>query len=543
MRQFQEDTFPAAGGGRAWLVPAILPVCLFATLWILRQDAGPFWQWNLLDPSYFYLFDALNLVNGDPPGHVAHPGVPVYTLGYLSLKLLHLGADAGSITDAVLADPEAYLRLVSNLIIVLNAVGLWLLGWAALSGFGNWSAALAVQAAPFMSSLVVKHGFLPKPEGMLVFAVCVFLAVTVTALRPGRLEGGATALAVLFGIAAGFGVAIKITAVPIYVLPLVLLANWRAIGVYAVAAALSFVVFTLPAIGVYQEFAGWVGGVVLGSGAHGTGAQDVVDLGLYPERAVKLLKRPALKVPLIAAAITLAAVWWRRRRGGAASAVEVRGLIAVSLAQIAHVLVVAKHPAAFYMIPSYMLGALSVVLASRIVWALRPPALWPRLKGTLVGAVALGVFVAAQAGGLLKLDRELRQVRTVAHSLDNAKFAVCTRIFIYSASSPVFALYLADRTTGHRFSARLKRLHGGADYWIDDWVTPLNGTLRDWDGPRDFAALAADSKCLFLRGHRSGGLARYMERTAPGLAYRTNCSVPPEMVLTVGVDCDGRVRP
>ena len=58
----------ASPGLREVLVISLLPMALIATLFILRSDAGPFWQWRALDPSYIYLFDALNILNLQLPG-------------------------------------------------------------------------------------------------------------------------------------------------------------------------------------------------------------------------------------------------------------------------------------------------------------------------------------------------------------------------------------------------------------------------------------------------------------------------------------------
>ena len=105
-----------------------LPLCyISAALWI-RSQGGPSWLWFNLDPDYFYLLDALNIVNLTTPGHVYHPGTTVDWLGALVLRVANPGASADAVTDAVLADPETHLRLIGTVFIVLNALGVLILG-------------------------------------------------------------------------------------------------------------------------------------------------------------------------------------------------------------------------------------------------------------------------------------------------------------------------------------------------------------------------------------------------------------------------------
>ena len=86
-------------------IALIVPICYIGVQLYLRAEAGPLWQWNLLDPAYFYLLDALNILSGDPPGHIYHPGVTVHTYGATTIGLASLFVE-GSIVSAVLAELE-----------------------------------------------------------------------------------------------------------------------------------------------------------------------------------------------------------------------------------------------------------------------------------------------------------------------------------------------------------------------------------------------------------------------------------------------------
>ena len=146
---------------------AILLPIYFATIqFYLRSQAGPFWQWNLLDPSYFYLFDGLNLLNGDTPGHIYHPGVTVHAFNAILIWLHELITSDHALRLALL-EPERYLYFLSDAVIILNSLALVIVGLIGHRVFGSWLPALVCQLAPFTSSIILKHAFLPKPEALL----------------------------------------------------------------------------------------------------------------------------------------------------------------------------------------------------------------------------------------------------------------------------------------------------------------------------------------------------------------------------------------
>ena len=523
-------------GRRAWVV-LVLPIGLAWTLFLLRAGAGPFWQWNLLDPSYFYLLDALNLANGDAPAHVFHPGITVQAFGALVLGGMSL-LTGGDVTAAVLDDPERYLRGLSDAMIVLNALALVLVGLAGRRAFGAWLPGLVCQLAPFMSTIVLKHAFLPKPESFLVFATSLLIALVLLCLRPG--DGAANCLALGFGVVAGFVAATKITAVPVLILPLFLLRDAKSWTVYGFTAVVAAVLFVLPAWESIHVFFDWVGKVAVSAGPYASGTRTVMDFATYPEAFAKVLKRPSLRVPLILAVLAFAAVWWRTRRGWQIPSAEVWALAAVSAAPLAQAALVAKQPTAFYMIPSYMLGAVSVLFSVRLLWACRPDGLKLPVGPMPLAAGLFAIAVAAQAAGAVRLSHQLSDLRQQAATVDNGAFERCARVYVYSASAPVYAMFLANKVTGERFTRQLKERFPANDYWIDDWWAWEPTLLRNWDGEQDFSVVRAAYPCVFMRGNRPGGLRGFLDRHGVADEFDMSCSAGIEQVATLGVDCHGK---
>ncbi|MCH8236664.1 MAG: hypothetical protein IIC06_00665 [Proteobacteria bacterium] len=522
----------------------VLPVCyLAAALWT-RSAGGPLWLWFNLDPDYFYLLDALNIVNLTTPGHVYHPGTTVQWLGALILKLAHPLSGAEAVTGHVLADPEWYLGLIGTVFVVLNALAAVALGAAGAWVFGGPLAAWVLQMAPLISMVVLKNSYHVKPEALLLFTVLVLAAVSVLSLKPGLLERRRMGFAVAFGVIAGFGVATKVTALPVFVLPLLVLwgggGGLRPLFLYGVFALAALMVFTAPALGAYEVFFAWLAKVSQGTGAYGGGPAGFVDWAAYPKGVLKLFKRPAFHVVFILSVLTLAAAAWRRRRGRPLPGPEVRLLAGVVAAQLAQVLLVAKQPSAHYLIPSLALIPLALVLVWRLAgawWGEGGPA---RRRLGLGMAVLLAALVPAQGYGVFKLTREHAANRDTALSIGDDRFSQCARIYSYAASNQSFALFLGDFLTGSRFSERLAAGRPANDYWLEHWWDQSRLVFRGWRGPEDMAAVIGRYPCTVFRSGNWPLIKKLLPKTVSGLTFDATCRARHETIKTIGVDCDGR---
>lgn len=540
-------------GPGAWAALSALPIVATAFALVLGHAAGPFWLWPNLDPDYFYLFGALKIATLEPSGLIYHPGVPVQALGAAVLKAMHPAAGGDALVATVLGDPERHLRALGGTFIALNALGQFALGWVGFRAMGSMAAAMLLQTAPLLSSLILKNAFHVKPEALLILATMALIGIAVQTLRPGMLETHRVRLAVAFGAVAGFAGATKVTALPVFVLPLFVLAAPAAIGIYAAVAALSLLAFTLPIAQSYPLLATWLGDVVRASGPHGHGGSVPFDAVAYAGEAFRMLRRPPMGIVVLLGAATLAFAAWRARQGRALPSVEVRLLAGTILAQVVQAIVVAKQPWGQYMIPAYMLTALALATILRLSSGMLADRIGTRARVAAFGVV-LAVALAVGAGAsAVKLHREFKDIASAARSLDNAKFDSCARIYFYAASSPTFALYLADHVvaTDNRgrprypgFASFLKGRTGKGEFWLDDWSHPGRFTLRDWSGERNIADVAAAHPCLMVRGERgrTPAVAGYLSQALPGKAFARTCSTKYEPVFTHGVGCDGMLH-
>ncbi len=526
-------------GGKNLAALLVLPACFLATVLVLRESAGPFWMWYSIDPDYAYLINALKILNLTTPGHVDHPGTPVQWLGAMVLKATYPAASGAHIIDTVLADPEAHMHRITQVMAWLNAAVLFAAGVVGYAVFRDILPVVMVQAAPFISSQILRHAVALKPEPLLVFATMALVIVVLLALRPGAIEANRGNFAIAFGVAIGFGVACKVTFAPLFLLPLFLLGQRRAIGTFAVASLVAFLLFTLPALGAYEQFTDWIIRLFLGSQHHGGGAATVIDPGNYPRNIYRLFTRPLFGITFILAVLTLFAA---RRRGADIPGPELKALQGVVLAQMVMVLMIAKQLSAHYMIPAYMLTALSGALMYRTVPALGLGGDRLRRRFARVFPVLLAAIAISQAFGVARADREFREMRETALAVNNERFGACARIYGYSSSSLSFALYSGNLHGGFSYSEQLKELRPENDFWLNIFTSPSpTGELRDWIGARHLPEVLSGYPCALLRGSRRGALAAFLAVEAPGAVYDASCSTRLEEVITMGVDCQGRL--
>ncbi|HJO75776.1 MAG TPA: hypothetical protein QGH84_11300 [Rhodospirillales bacterium] len=518
---------------------AVLPVGYMVMAFWVRAQGGPAWLWFNLDPDYFYLLDSLNIINLTTPGHVYHPGTTVQWLGALILKISHWGASADALAAKVLADPESSLSLISTVFILINGACAWVVGVVGLRVFGGVLAAWFLQMAPVISMVILKHSYHVKPEALLLATGLMVAAVSVLSLSPGVLARRRWRFAIAFGVIAGFGVATKITAFPVFLLPLFVLAGAgdsigdgvKAMALYGIAALAALIVFTLPAVGAYDVFFNWMMTVSQGNSAYG-GTAPVDPLTAYPLQVLKLFKRPAFHVVFILGVV--AVIFAIRRRTGPAP--EIRLLAGITVSQFAHALLIAKQANAIYMIPSFVLIPLAFVLVWRLGEALlaKPPgrSLGPGM------AVLLAALVAAQGVGVSKLARETAVNRDRAQSVNMDRFASCARVFSYAASSRSYALQLGDYITGGRFAGQLSSLGSSQDYWLEHWWDQRRMIFRDWRGPQDMAKVLKGYPCVVYRATDWPTIERLLPQVMSGPAVDKICKAGPETIATQGVDCD-----
>jgi hypothetical protein len=514
---------------------ALVPALFVAVLFAMRASSLPFWQSFNLDPDYYYLLNGLRIVELLAPTDVGHPGTPVQVFVALVLRLMHPGMPTGAVVEAVLAEPEHHLVVVTSVLYPLVGLALWWMGQAFRAATGRLAPALLAQSAPFLSMIIPKFAIHAKPEPFLIIAVGLLMVAALKAATAERLEDRHAGW---LGVALGFGIACKLHFFALGMVPLFILDRRRLFLVLPLATVAAFLVFVSPAIPSRDIWFDWMGRVFLHSGAYGTGAETVIDPRRYPRAIIGLFGSKLIFTITLAASLAALAGYFRLRRRGLVAQQPMAGLLGgMVLAELFTVVLIAKQPAAHYMVPAVMLTGPSLaalwVLTARVFPA----------KGHARGwALVAAVLTVVTAQAVWRQNAELAGWTRDAQAFDMGRFASCAKVDYDSASTLPYALQRGDMNALGRYSPKLaERMPKDQYTWFINDHSWWNRGFMWWNQPRSLAEVIATHPCTVFRGNQPYNVSAELNRLAPGTRFDDRCEVGEETILTIGVKCDGQL--
>jgi hypothetical protein len=343
----------------------VLPLILMATGILYKDAIGPYFLFYNFDPDYAYLMNALNIAYGEGVGHADHPGTPMQVFGTVVLKLYHLVELSGGedLRTSVLRNPEQYLYIINRALLALNVIILYCLGIAACYCTNNILMSLTLQLSPFMSGTILLFLSRVTPEPLLLSASLIMIILILLLLKT-REPKKIRVLALTFSVVSGFGLATKITFLPLLLIPLVVLPRISMKLVYLLGVAVSFFFFTLPIVEHYPKFLNWVERIIYHKGRYGHGGEGLIDADKIVPNLKTLYSQQHLFfiVFFLAVLVISASLSHRRLRASALKSVHLKILAGVVLCNFVGLAMVVKHFAQHYLLPSLCLSGLGIVL-------------------------------------------------------------------------------------------------------------------------------------------------------------------------------------
>lgn len=461
------------------LLLAALPLLLFLTSLHTIKEREKVWYGAGYDPEYAYLFNSLNIATFKLVGHFDHPGTPMQVYGALVLqgsRLFHPVEE--SLTQAVLSNPEAYLRLLNIATALLTALSIMIAGSFILRRTENLWYALILQLIPFISGFILYNAFARiTQEAMLMIASLALAAALVDWLvnsTPEKESGYIKA----FGIISGFGMASKILFAPLLLIPLLLLSNFKDRKRYILFTIGAFVVFTLPVVTLYPNMAWWVVKLFIFTGQYGSGEIGLVDTFSYPQNLWWIIKANPILAVLFVAGLFLLIIQFVIKRGRQVQthSKSYRLLGAVVAAIGMGYLIVAKQPKEAYLLPYEMISSVLLILLLFQIGRLhimKKPRPWIPALLTLTFAGTIVPSGLAAKKKIYSPDKNpLWETSWLATEIASPN---SIRIFAHPASSPVAALFFGNAYSHWRYTGILKKLYPDtylyniADDKIVDW--------------------------------------------------------------------------
>ncbi len=459
----------------------IIPIILLVSSINVIEKRGKNWYGGGYDPSYAYLYNSLNIARFRLPGHADHPGTTMQITGAIILQAAWMVNPYGgeNLTEAVISEPEHYLRILNISSAIIAAACVLFVGWLTLSVTSNIWLALIMQITPFISGLILYQAFLRiSQENMLFVSSMVLSAFTLywyykhQEKKPGYFATG-------FGIIAGFGLVSKITFLPLLAIPLLLINTRVHLIKFIKVTVISFVAFTIPIIMLYPHMAWWFLNLFLHSGIYGTGEKTIFDASAYLVSLKGLLTGEPVyfALYLITFISLLALLLLRIIKKTYINKPLTLILLGTFIVQTAGYIITAKHPKLYYLLPYICTSGLVIVLLIDLI----TKSLKPRLRFVISGTIAIPLVVLAIDYGFTSRDKYY-----YTHSLnkyDQAWETAITEakggaiIALNPGPSPIAASYFANAYSRSRYTALLQETY--PDYYIYD---TYKGELVDWSG-------------------------------------------------------------
>jgi hypothetical protein len=170
----------------------------------------------------------------------------------------------------------------------------------------------------------------------------------------------------VFALLAGFGLATKMTFLPVMFLPLFVLSNWRERWVYLLSIIPSFIIFTLPAAKGYPHMAMWFLNLGTHTGTYGQGESGIIDFGQYVKSLREIIwnNLPMSILALAGTALFIVYKYTRLKQNTENTMLASKYLAGILVVIALNILMVAKHyHSNHYLFPALSLCGYLVVTA------------------------------------------------------------------------------------------------------------------------------------------------------------------------------------
>lgn len=471
----------------------VLPALLLISSPFLMAAHGPFYLNGNLDPDYAYLFNSLLLLNGHPPSHIDHPGTTVQSLGALVIFLRSVLTAASSnipeMTISVLKEPESALVAIHRVILLLLSVALAWVGWkmAARKGIAF---AILFQTLSLGFATVIRALTRVSPEPFLFAASLLVMLMLQLELDAGSRRWH---IPVALGMLLGFGIATKITFVPLCLTILILQGAPRK-WIACLSLCISTFLFTLPLRARYGDFAEWVGRLATHSDRFGAGPVGLPGTARIWDGTVQMVgQEPFLLLLILELAVLLIV---RIRKGKKASELlrqNDRAFVVGTLILLVQSAASLKHPGVHYLLPVMILAAW---LQTRLLQNLRERNNgW---KGFALGAVVATVILAGIPAvvGTVAWIGDMRANQANMGELAKAASArKCGLISYYSSSVPAFSISFGNGLSSNVFAKELFVLYPD-QIFFDVW----RHQFYNYAGSLTNADALSSAHCVLMQG-------------------------------------------
>jgi hypothetical protein len=281
----------------------------------------------------------------------------------------------GDYMKSFVDNPERYIHAANLFMNVLISLVLFICGIYTKKYTGSYFAGLLMQLSPFGSSALWGVSGRLIPEAIMMIPLLLTGLMIIKYIYDEDRATRPLTYIVLFAMITGFGIACKLSFIPIILIPLVLLqVSSRQRITIILYTLLFFIIFAYPVIFNFHDYWNWVSGIFTHSGKYGGGEKNIVNLASVPGNIKYLFafNRELFYVAFTSLIMGIIFSFRYLKNHSFLSSRVVRAIFAVNVAILVCVIFTLKHFELYYFMPfaifKYLLVLLSALLFFRLDW-------------------------------------------------------------------------------------------------------------------------------------------------------------------------------
>jgi len=323
-----------------------------------------------VDPEFVYFMTGLNISEGYfKVIHIDHPGTPLQYLVAVVFRITHLlRGNSIEYVEDVLRHPDLYLSMVNLTTTTLLAITLFIAGRYVFIKTGSLLYGMLIQTTPFIAVILYEIIGRITPEILIPFPIIALTTFLIGHIADKKEKFSNTDLVIL-SLIMGFGLSIKLTLIPIWIIPLIIVNTWRGKIITGVLSVLFFLLIAFPVTLQIDRFWHWGMDLFIHSGQYGNGENNIIDAGKLKENLVLIFNLQKHFSYLILVMIVLIpfSLFWFRKQNDPILSKKIIISAAVVIAIILQAIISGKHYAPRYFLPALLLGPLLIFLFIEIV--------------------------------------------------------------------------------------------------------------------------------------------------------------------------------
>jgi hypothetical protein len=346
----------------------LIPVFYFITGAYFKTLLGNY-SLRCFDPEYIYFMSGLTISDGViKVGHIDNPGTPLQLFVALVFKIVYfIRSSQLPYLDDVLTHPDLYLSVVNLAITLISSFVLFVVGNLVFKYTKNILMGMVVQTAPFLP--LIWYDLIGRivPELIMLFPV-VLITLIIIKIHTEDQPGISLKNVLLLALLAGFGLSVKLSFIPIWIIPFIVIPKWKNKLIFIGSAILSFLIIAYPVTLQMGNFWSWTKNLVTHSGNYGSGEANFIDPAIFKANIKEILNlEKRYFVILLALAVCLIGyvIYYRKK----SNTTLVLASLAILAAAVFQLFMVGKHFAHRYFIPILMFSPLIVYLIAQMVQA------------------------------------------------------------------------------------------------------------------------------------------------------------------------------